>query len=108
MQSKYASKYFVKRNVRMNKITWFALVLAASVCVGLAAKASEIQFATLPQPVQTTVVHETHILGPAHVVRVIREDNGVYAITVRNNPGEAIVYVNSAGRIVRPMATQTV
>ena len=92
----------------MNKITWFALVLAASVCLGLVAKASEIQFTTLPQPVQTTVIHQTHIVGPADVLRVIREDSGVYAVTVRKNPGEAIVYVNSAGQIVQPVATQTV
>jgi hypothetical protein len=98
----------VKRNLSINKTTWFVLVFAGSACLGLVAKASEIQFTTLPQPVQTTVVHETHIVGPAEVIRVTREDGGVYAVTVRKNPGEAIVYVNSAGQIVQPLATQTV
>jgi hypothetical protein len=83
-------------------------VFAALACLGLVAKASEIQFTTLPKPGQTTVVHETHSVGPADVVRVIREDSGVYGVTVRKNPGEAIVYVNSAGQIVQPMPTQTV
>ena len=92
----------------MNRITWLAPLLTASACLGFVAKADEIRFTTLPQPVQTTVVHEMHIVSPADVVRVTRGDGGVYAVTVRKNPGEAIVYVNSAGQIVQPLTTQTV
>ena len=96
----------------MKTTTRFTLVLLSSACLSLVAKANEIQFTTLPQPVQTTVIRQTRIVGPADVVRVIRENGGVYAVTVRENPGEAIIYVNDAGQIVQPLAsnstTQTV
>jgi hypothetical protein len=96
----------------MKTITHFTLVLLSSACLSLVAKADDVQFTTLPQPVQTTVIRETRIVGPADVVRVIRGNGGVYAVTVRKNPGEAIVYVNDAGQIVQPVAgnstTQTV
>jgi hypothetical protein len=93
-----------KRNKSMKITTRFTLVLLSSACLSLVAKADEVQFTTLPQPVQTTVIRETHIVGPAEVVRVIRANGGVYAVTVRKNPGEAIVYVNDAGQIVQPLA----
>jgi hypothetical protein len=104
---KICIEVLVKRNVRMNKIAWLSVVMGASTFLGFVVKAAEIQFTTLPGPVQTTVIHETHIVGPADVVRVTREDTGVYAVTVRKNAGQAIVYVNSAGQIVQPVATQT-
>ena len=107
--SKILSK---KQNKCMRTIPRFTLALLSGACLSIVAKADEVQFSTLPEPVQTTVIRETHIVGPTDVVRVIPETNGVYAATVRRNPGESIVYVNSAGEIVRPLAgttaTQTV
>jgi hypothetical protein len=88
----------------MNKITRFTLVLLTSGCLVAVAKADDIQFMTLPQPAQTTVIRETHIVGPTDVVRVVRQDNGLYAVTVRKNPGQEIVYVNGAGQIMQPVA----
>jgi len=65
------------------------------------ALADELQFTTLPQQVQTTVVRETHIANPTYVTRVVRDDSGVYAVTVRGNAGDQIVYVNGEGAIVQ-------
>ncbi|MBV8279609.1 MAG: hypothetical protein JO170_30695 [Verrucomicrobia bacterium] len=67
--------------------------------------ADEIQFTTLPQPVQTTVIRETHIQGPSAVERVVQDPQGVYAVTVRGDTGEHIVYVNSSGAVVQAPAT---
>ncbi|HYY29207.1 MAG TPA: hypothetical protein VE860_14735 [Chthoniobacterales bacterium] len=96
----------------MRTITRFTLALLSCTCLSVAAKADEIQFSTLPEPAQTTIIRETHIVGPTDVVRVVPEENGVYAVTVRKNPGESVVYVNSAGQIVQPVTgtatTQTV
>jgi hypothetical protein len=69
--------------------------------------ADEIQFTTLPQPVQITVIRETHIQGPSAVERVVQDPEGVYAVTVRGDTGERIVYVNSSGAIVQAPATTT-
>jgi len=38
-----------------------AAMLAAGACLGVVAQADEIQFTTLPETVQTTVIRETHI-----------------------------------------------
>ena len=73
------------------------IVIAAGALLQTVARADEIQFTTLPQPVQTTVVRETHIPGPGGVVRVIHESNGIYAVTVRGDAGQQVVYVNDAG-----------
>jgi hypothetical protein len=70
--------------------------------------ADEIQFTTLPQPVQTTVIRETHIQGPSGVVHVVQSPEGVYAVTVRGETGEHIIYVNGSGAVVQaPAATTT-
>ena len=91
----------------MNKITRFTLVLLTLGCLTAVAKADDIQFMTLPQPARTTVIRETHIVGPTDVVRVVRQDNGLYAVTVRKDPGQEIVYVNGAGQIVQPVAASS-
>ena len=84
------------------------VLIAAGAFVGSAAQADEIQFTTLPQPVQTTVVRETHITGPANVVRVVHESNGVYAVTVHREEGDKVVYVTESGAIApEPAATTT-
>jgi hypothetical protein len=76
--------------------------------LGLVAQADEIQFIALPQPIQTTVIRETHITGPSSVTRVIRQDNGIYAVTVHGDAGDQIVYVNDAGSIVQQPGTTVV
>src|SRR6476660_8104710 len=61
-----------------------------------------------PQVVQTTVVRETHIPDATLVTRVVREDGGIYAVTVRQNDATRVVYVNEAGAIVdSPTSTVT-
>ena len=91
----------------MKKITTLALSLGAGICIISAALADEIQFNSLPQPVQTTVIRETHIANPTYVTRVVRDGDGVYAVSVRGNGGDQVVYVNSEGAIVQPSSATT-
>src|SRR5271165_5843175 len=91
----------------MNKIAAIALAFGASLYVSPVAQADDIQFTTLPQGVQTTVIRETHITNPSYVTRVIRDENGVYAVTVRGETGNQVVYVNNEGAIVREPMTST-
>jgi hypothetical protein len=94
----------------MKKITTLVLVLGAGISLKFVslAQADEIQFTTLPQPVQTTVIRETHIVDPSYVTRVVRSDSGTYAVTVRRETGEQIVYVNAAGSVMQaPSSTTT-
>ena len=91
----------------MNKIAAIALAFGASICVSPVARADDIQFTTLPPTVQTTVIRETHIANPSYVTRVIRDENGTYAVTVRGETGDQVVYVNNDGAIVRAPATTT-
>ena len=84
-----------------------ALALGVGLCIDSAVLADEIQFTTLPQPVQTTVIRETHIANPTYVTRVVRDDNGVYAVTVRRSGGDQVVFVNSEGAIVQPPSATT-
>jgi hypothetical protein len=83
------------------------ILIAAVAGLGTAALADEIQFTTLPQPVQTTVIRETHIAGPTGVVRVVHDPSGIYAVTVRGDAGDQIVYLNESGSIVQAPGTST-
>jgi hypothetical protein len=83
----------------MKNLTRFIAVAGASVCLVALAKADEIQFTTLPQPVQTTVIKQTRIASPTRVVRVV-QDNGIYGVTVMTDTGQQVVYVNPTGEIV--------
>jgi hypothetical protein len=93
----------------MKKITTQLLALGASIALSSApsAQADEIQFTTLPQPVQTTVIRETRIADPSYVTRVVRSDGDTYAVTVRRESGEQVVYVNAEGAIVQAPASTT-
>ena len=70
-------------------------------------RADDIQFTTLPQPVQTTVIRETHIQNPTAVTHIIRSGNGAYAVTVHRDTGDQVVYVNPEGTIVQVPSTST-
>lgn len=83
----------------MKNVTRLIAVVVASVCFLALAKADEIQFTTLPQPVQTTVIKQTRITSPSRVVRVV-QDNGIYGVTVMTDTGQQVVYVNPTGEIV--------
>jgi hypothetical protein len=86
----------------------YAALLALTLSLGVFARADEIQFTTLPQIVQTTVIRETHIPDATLVTRVIRENGGIYAVTVRQNEATRVVYINDAGTIVQaPNSTIT-
>jgi cell division septation protein DedD len=82
-------------------------IMVAGACLDIVAQADEIQFTTLPETVQTTVIRETHIASPTGVVRVIHDSTGVYAVTVRGTQGDQVVYVNETGTIVQAPATTT-
>jgi hypothetical protein len=82
-------------------------ILAITLSLAAVALADEIQFSTLPQPVQTTVIRETHIASPTMVTRVVRDQGGVYAVTVRQNDAARVVYVNDAGLIVQAPSVRT-
>lgn len=71
------------------------------------ARADEIQFTTLPQPVQTSVIRETHISDPSMVTRVVRDEGGIYAVTVRENEATRMIYVNDSGLIVQAPSSST-
>ena len=85
-----------------------AALLALTLPLGVFARADDIQFTTLPQVVQTTVVRETHIPDATLVTRGVRENGGIYAVTVRQDDATRVVYVNEAGAIVNsPISTVT-
>jgi hypothetical protein len=86
----------------------YVALLALTLSTATLARADEIEFTTLPQPVQATVIRETHILGPSAVTRVIRQEGGIYTVTVQQNDTARVVYVNENGVIVQsPDSTVT-
>ena len=98
------------------------LAIAAVAGLGMLAQAyaDEIQFVTLPEVVRTTVVRESNIPDYSRVTRVIRDNNGIYQVTVLGARGNEVLFVDSSGRLVRqrtfaapvrtaqPIMTQTV
>jgi hypothetical protein len=82
-----------------------AKFLVAAGVLGLsgmvAASADEIQFITLPETVRTAVVRETRIPDVSRVTRVVRDENGLYEVTVRRETDNDVVYVDPYGRVVR-------
>jgi hypothetical protein len=88
-----------KKEQLMKNLTRFIAIAGASVSLVALAKADDIQFTTLPQVVQSSVIKQTRITSPTRVVRVI-QDNGVYGVTVMTETGQQVVYVNPTGEIV--------
>ena len=87
--------------------TDLAIVVGAGLCFAGIAQGDDIQFTTLPQTVQTTVIRETRIPDPSNVTRIVRDSNGIYIVTVRATTGEQVVYVNEAGLVVQAPTTTT-
>jgi len=86
----------------------YVALLTLTLSLGAFVRADEIEFTTLPQPIQTTVIRETHIPSATAVTRVVRQDGGIYAVTVRQSEGTRVVYVNESGTIVQaPSSTVT-
>jgi hypothetical protein len=81
----------------MQKFNNLAIAIGAGLCFSAIARADDIQFTTLPQTVQTTVIHETRISDASSVTHIVRSNDGIYAVTVRGTKGEQKVYVNEAG-----------
>jgi len=91
----------------MKNVTRFIAIAGSSLCLVALAKADEVQFTTLPQVVQSSVIKQTRITSPSRVVRVI-QDNGIYGVTVMTETGQQVVYVNPTGVIVQaPTETTT-
>ena len=65
------------------------------------ANADEMQFVTLPEVVRTTVVRESNIPDYSRVTRVIRDNQGIYEVTVRRATDNEVLFVDPAGRLVR-------
>jgi hypothetical protein len=76
-------------------------VTGLSIFLGAMAWGAEIRFTTLPEVVRTTVIHETGILGPDKVVRVVRVADDIYEITVLTDTGQRVLYVTEDGTIVQ-------
>jgi hypothetical protein len=84
----------------MKNVTRFIAITGASVFLVALAKADEIQFTTLPQVVQSSVIKQTRITSPSRVVRVV-QDNGIYGVTVMTDTGQQVIYVQPTGEIVQ-------
>jgi hypothetical protein len=86
-------------------MTMKAKFLVAAGALGLsgmvAALADDIQFVTLPEMVRTAVIRETRIPDVSRVTRVVRDENGLYEVTVRRESDNDVVYVDPYGRVVR-------
>lgn len=109
------SRQLVQADGSMNKIlplvvrvrigTMKAKILTIAAVIGLGvttvALGDEIQFVTLPQVVRTAVVRETNIPDYSRVTRVIRDQNGLYEVTVRRNTDNDVLYVEPTGAVVR-------
>jgi hypothetical protein len=89
----------VKKTVPIFAIT------GLSFCLLTISKGDVIQFTTLPEVVQTTVINETRIATPASVIRVVPEPEGIYEIVVQTDTGEQTIYVSTEGTIVQQPRT---
>jgi hypothetical protein len=80
-------------------------ITGLSFCWLTISKGDVIQFTTLPEVVQTTVIHETRMPTPASVIRVVQEPEGIYEVVVQTDTGEQTIYVSTEGTIVQRART---
>src|SRR5271166_6357660 len=83
------------------KAKLLAMAAVAGLGVLAQANADEIQFVSLPAVVRTTVVRESNIPDYSRVTRVIRDNNGIYEVTVRRATDNEVLFVDPAGRLLR-------
>jgi hypothetical protein len=84
-----------------------AAIVGINLCLGSLLRADELQFTALPQTVQTTLTREARVPDGSSVIRIIRSPDGIYAVSVRHDTGEQVIYVNEVGAIVQAPATTT-
>lgn len=85
----------------MKKTVPIIAITGLSFCLLTISKGDVIQFTTLPEVVQTTVIQETRIPTPASVIRVVQEPEGIYEVVVQTDTGEQTIYVSTEGTIVQ-------
>jgi predicted membrane-bound mannosyltransferase len=86
----------------MTNVTRLIAVAGVGVSLVALAKADEvIQFTTLPQVVQSSVIRETRIASPTKVVRVVQDTGGEYAVTYMGESGQQVIYVSPNGAILQ-------
>jgi hypothetical protein len=95
------------RNPGIKRTASITAFMAINLCLGILLRADELQFPALPQTVQATVIREGRIPNASSVTRIVRSSDGIYAVTVRRDTEEQIIYVNEAGAIVQAPATTT-
>ena len=83
------------------KCKLLTIVAVAGLGALVQANADEVQFVTLPDVVRTAVVREGNIPDYSRVVRVLRDENGIYEVTVRRDTDSEVLFVDPAGRLVR-------
>jgi hypothetical protein len=83
------------------KAKLLAIAAVAGLGVLAQANADEIQFVSLPAVVRTTVVRESNIPDYSRITRVIRDNNGIYEVTVRRATDNEVLFVDPAGQLVR-------
>ena len=89
----------------MTNVTRLIAVAGVGVSLVALAKADEvIQFTTLPQVVQSSVIRETRIASPTKVVRVVQDTGGEYAVTYMGDSGQQVIYVSPTGSILQAPA----
>jgi hypothetical protein len=91
-----------KKGQLMTNVTRLIAVAGVGVSLVALAKADEvIQFTTLPQVVQSSVIKETRIASPTKVVRVVQDTGGSYAVTYMGDAGQQVIYVSPTGAILQ-------
>jgi hypothetical protein len=86
----------------MTNVTRLIAVAGVGVSLVALAKADEVvQFTTLPQVVQSSVIKETRIVSPTKVVRVVQDTGGSYAVTYTSDTGQQVIYVSPTGSILQ-------
>ncbi len=95
----------ISPSIRVTYDDKFLVVAGALGLSGMvAALADDVQFVTLPETVRTAVIRETRIPDVSRVTRVVRDENGLYEVTVRRESDNDVVYVDPYGRVVRQQA----